>query len=189
MAQPPATKDLMEHYHPGCGYEAGEFSYGLPEILNWGGEGRKFRIGKYCSIASGTRVFLGGNHRTDWVTTFPFSVFDPMAEHIDGHPASNGDVEVGHDVWLGQSCTIMSGVTIGHGACIAACAVVTRNVPPYAIVGGNPARLIRSRFSEAQIEALLQICWWDWSAERIREFYPLILSNNIDGFIKEVLGT
>ena len=174
----------MEHFYPGFGYEAGDFSYGIPEILNWGGEGRRIRVGKYCSIADGTRVLLGGNHRTDWVTTFPFSVFEPPAQHIQGHPASNGDVELGNDVWLGQSCTIMSGVTIGHGACIAACAVVTKSVPPYAIVGGNPARLIRYRFSERQIEALLEISWWDWPPELISEFYPFLLSANTDEFIR-----
>jgi acetyltransferase-like isoleucine patch superfamily enzyme len=178
----PYTKDFVNIQYPDNNYEIGDHSYGLPRILTWG-EGRKLRIGKFCSIAPETTIFLGGGHRTDWVTTYPFSAFDPAAFGIPGHPHSRGDVDIGNDVWLGQGCTIMSGVRIGHGACIAAYALVTKDVQPYTIVGGNPARPIRLRFTEQQIEKLLKICWWDWPIERIRESFSLMLSSDIDAFL------
>lgn len=167
-------------------YEVGDYTYGLPEVL-WWGENAGLFIGRYCSIARGVSILLGGNHRSDWVTTFPFSVLDPEASDLTGHPASNGDVRIGNDVWLGDGCRVMSGVTIGNGACIAASAVVTKNVPPFAIVGGVPAKVIRSRFRQDQVEALQKISWWDWDSDRIKIHYPLLLSAKIDDFIRASL--
>jgi acetyltransferase-like isoleucine patch superfamily enzyme len=164
-------------------YEVGDYTYGLPEVL-WWGEDASLYIGRYCSIARGVSILLGGNHRSDWVTTYPFSVLDAEASNLTGHPASNGDVRIGNDVWLGDSCRVMSGVTIGNGACIAASAVVTRNVPPFAIAGGVPARVIRSRFRPDQVEALQEIRWWDWDPDKIRAHYPLLLSGDVDKFIR-----
>jgi acetyltransferase-like isoleucine patch superfamily enzyme len=136
------------------GWEIGEHTYGTPAVLTWQ-EGTSLKIGKYSSIADNVTIFLGGNHRTDWVTTYPFNVLDPAADYIKGHPHSRGDVIIGNYVWPGRGYVIMSGVTIGDGACVAANAVVTRNVAPYAIVGGSPAKIIRKRFTDAQIEHLL----------------------------------
>ena len=153
------TKDQMQSQIANDGYQIGDFTYALPNILTWG-EGRKFVIGKFCSIASNVTIFLGGNHRYDWVTTNPFSAIQdtwPEATGIIGHPKSNGDVRIGNDVWLGNNCTIMSGITIGDGAVVAAHAVVIKDVPPYAIVGGNPAKIIKYRFSEQIIQCLMQI--------------------------------
>jgi acetyltransferase-like isoleucine patch superfamily enzyme len=180
----PYLKSYFDQHYPGMGYEAGDYSYGTPHILEWG-EGRKLYVGKYCSIGPETVIYLGGNHRSDWVTTFPFTALDPLAAGIGGHPLSRGDVVIGHDVWMGRASSILSGVTVGHGACIAAHAVVTKDVPPYAIVAGNPAKVVRYRFSERQIEKLLEIRWWDFSIEKIRDLYPKLLSSSIDEFISD----
>lgn len=169
--------------------EIGEHTYGDPKILEWG-EGADLKIGKFCSIAKGVTLILGGEHRTDWVTTHPFSgeVFHsvwPEAKEIKGHPKSKGGVEIGNDVWIGFGATILSGVRIGNGAVIGAKSLVTKNVGAYEIVGGNPAKLIKKRFSSNQIKLLEEIAWWNWPREKIVKFLPLLLSNNINKFINE----
>jgi acetyltransferase-like isoleucine patch superfamily enzyme len=181
------TREALGGMAKEVGWDIGEHTYGTPTVLTWQ-EGTTLKIGKYSSIADNVTIFLGGNHRTDWVTTYPFNVLDPLAEHIKGHPHSRGDVVIGNDVWLGRGCVIMSGVTIGDGACVAANAVVTRDVAPYSIVGGNPARVIRKRFTDAQIKHLLQIRWWDWPREKIAAVYEQLLSPNIDNFIATANG-
>lgn len=163
-------------------YDIGAWTYGEPRICDWG-EGTTLKIGKYCSIAEGVTIFLGGNHRTDWVTTFPFSKLWSEASHIPGHPASNGNVVIGNDVWIGFQSLILSGVTIGDGAVIAARSVVTKNVPPYAIVGGSPAKVLHMRFSPDEIHWLLSIAWWNWPEEKIVNALPLLLNENITPFI------
>ena len=131
--------------------------------------GDRLIIGRFCSIAAETRFIMnGGNHATDWFTTFPFPVFGNGWEVAQ--PESwpyKGDTVVGHDVWIGFRATIMPGLQIGHGAIIASGAVVTRDVEPFAIVGGNPATPIRHRFDEATRAALLDIAWWDWDPAKI----------------------
>lgn len=156
----------------------GRFSYGYKRIRvrQWG-EGAALRIGSFCSIAGDLTVFLGGNHRTDWATTFPFGSIatDQLGgEGITGHPYSNGDVRVGHDVWLGESVTVMSGVSIGHGAVIAAMSTVVRDVGPYEIWGGNPARRISTRFEPEIVADLLDLQWWDLEIDEIRQIAPLL---------------
>ncbi len=148
---------------------------------------RKVTVGRYCSVAEGVTVMLGGNHRYDWVTTYPFTGMHeqyPEAAHIKGHPRSNGDVQIGNDVWLGRHCVVLSGVTIGDGAIVGAYALVTRDVPPYAIVGGNPAALIRYRFSREHVDRLLKVAWWNWPEETVRKMIPLLTSNDIDAFLR-----
>ncbi len=142
----------------------GAFSYGDEnlKIRQWN-EGAALNVGRFCSIADNVTVFLGGNHRTDWITTFPFGhvhVETLGGRGIVGNPFSKGDVEIGHDVWIGSGALIMSGVTIGNGAVIAAAAVVTRDVAPYAVVGGNPAREVSLRFSPQIIALLQELAWW-----------------------------
>jgi acetyltransferase-like isoleucine patch superfamily enzyme len=167
----------------------GAYTYGQENISApyWGSRGGhgKLIIGKYCSIAAGVTVLLGGNHRTDWVTTYPFGhihegTFPCMAA---GHPATKGDVRIGNDVWLGMRSTIMSGVTIGDGAVVAANSHVVKDVPPYTIVGGNPARPIRQRFRPDQVESLLAIRWWDWPTEKVAAHVELLCAADIDAFI------
>lgn len=159
-------------------YEIGEYTYGNP-IIYFEGEGN-LKIGKFCSIAfEGVKIFLGGNHRVDWATTYPFNkiVDYPEATQITGHPSSKGDVIIGNDVWIGMNATILSGVTIGDGAIVAAHAVVTKDVPPYAIVAGNPARIVKFRFPEEIIKELLDLQWWNWPIEKIRANIPLLMNN------------
>lgn len=174
-----ALASMVERYKD----EYGDHTYGRPTIMRSGRT--RLRMGKYCSIAPGVTILLGGNHRVDWVTTYPFSAVPgwPEAAGIRGHPKTNGDVVIGHDVWLSRGCCILSGVTVGHGAVIGAEALVTRNVEPYAIIGGNPGRVIKKRFSEEIIAKLLEIAWWDWPEERIRRGLPHLLSERIEDFI------
>lgn len=131
--------------------------------------GDRLVIGKFCSIGAGTKfVMNGGNHHTTWLTTYPFPIFGHGWEAA--MPASwpnKGDTVVGNDVWFGHDALVMPGVTIGDGAIVATRAVVTRDVPPYAIVGGNPATVLRYRFDEATIARLLAVRWWDWDAAKI----------------------
>jgi acetyltransferase-like isoleucine patch superfamily enzyme len=150
----------------------GRFSYGEQKIrIRQAGEGAFLAIGSFCSIATDVTIFLGGEHHTEWITTFPFGhIYTDKLGGIDitGHPRTNGSVCIGHDVWVGSGATIMSGVNIGSGSVIAANAHVVRDVDPYSIVGGNPARLIRSRFSEGVVRLLLILSWWDLDLESIR---------------------
>ncbi len=163
----------------------GAYTYGRPKI-RFPESGAKLVIGRYGSIADGVEILLGGNHRLDWVTSYPFPAMPrlwPAAAGIPGSDATRGDVVIGHDVWLGSQCMILSGVTIGHGAAVAARAVVTRDVPPYAIVAGNPARVVRLRFDEATIAALLVTRWWDLPKPQIDALLTLLLGSRIDDFV------
>jgi len=147
--------------------DVGDYTYGAEyiDVHSWGNR-QRLRIGKYCSIADRISVFLGGNHRHEWVTTYPFAEHateEHLIADIEGvQPLSKGDVVIGKDVWVGSHASIMSGVTIGSGAVIAAFAHVVKDVSPYEIVGGNPARHIAFRFDQATIEALQEVAWWDW---------------------------
>jgi acetyltransferase-like isoleucine patch superfamily enzyme len=160
----------------------GDHTYGEPTILQFDTTTRLL-MGKFCSISDQVTIILGGNHRSDWITTYPFPAFHkswPEAAAIKGHPASNGDIIIGNDVWIGYGATILSGVTIGSGAVIGAQAVISSDVPPYAVMGGNPAREIKKRFDDANIAQLLQLAWWDWPEEKIRAMLPLLCSTQIN---------
>jgi acetyltransferase-like isoleucine patch superfamily enzyme len=168
----------------------GKYTYGTPTIHNWANNDAKLLVGNFCSIAANVHIYLGGNHRTDWVTTYPFghihhSIFNNF--NGDGHPHTKGDVIIGNDVWIRENVTIMSGVTIGDGVVIANKSHVVKNVEPYSLVGGNPAKLIKYRFTQEQIEKLLEIKWWYWDDEKINKFTPLLCNNNVDEFIKSVV--
>jgi chloramphenicol O-acetyltransferase type B len=160
-------------------YSIGNGTYGMPEVYDWQ-EGSTLRIGAYCSIASNVQIFLGGLHRTDWITTFPFPVFIEEASDIAGYNGSRGDVVIGNDVWLCSNCVILSGVTVGHGAVVACGSIVTRDVAPYSIVAGNPARHVRWRFPEAHRRLLLEIEWWNWSEPDIRAASTVLCSPDVD---------
>jgi acetyltransferase-like isoleucine patch superfamily enzyme len=170
----------LKQRHPD--WDVGRHSYGDPVVHDWG-EGAKLRIGSFCSFASNVQIFLGGEHRTDWVSTYPFNMMWPQAEHFTGHPATKGDVTIGHDVWVGADAVILSGVTVGDGAVIGARALVTKDVPPYAVVAGNPARQVKLRFSPQQVSRLQALAWWNWSDERIAASLPLMLSQRIEEFL------
>jgi acetyltransferase-like isoleucine patch superfamily enzyme len=166
-------------------YKVGDYTYGRPEILASDAWPCTVEIGKFCSIANGVKIVLDQNHRLDWVTTYPFPINAdfPEAAEICGHPYANGDVTIGNDVWIGFDAVILSGITIGDGAVIGARSVVSKNVPPYAVVGGSPAKHIKYRFSKDIIAALLAIGWWNWPIEKIRENARFLCSSNISGFI------
>ena len=168
-------------------YEIGDYSYGRLHIRAWG-EGAKLAIGRYCSFADGVTVFLGGNHRTDWVSTYPFSDFPELWPEAKGRASTlstRGAVTIGSDVWVGAGATILSGIGIGHGAVIGARAVVTKDVPPYAVVGGNPATVLKLRFDEATIAALLDLAWWDLPREAVARLAPLLQSSDAQALIGE----
>ena len=169
----------------------GKHTYGYEDsITHTWNENTKVIIGNFCSIGSKVEFFLGGNHRTDWVTTYPFGhIHHNIFNNFNGagHPSTNGDVIIGNDVWIGANVTIMSGVTIGDGVVIANNSHVVKNIEPYSLVGGNPAKLIKYRFSQEQIEKLLQIKWWYWDDNKINTFTPLLCNNNIDEFINSAL--
>ncbi len=153
----------------------GAYSYGDEFFVHWEGEDSSVAVGRYTSIAHHVRFFAGQEHNTNWGSTYPFSHLPaewPELRSITGHPLTRGNISVGSDVWLGYGALIRSGVTIGDGAVVGMGAVVTRDVPPYAIVAGNPARLIRYRFEDAIISQLLDWAWWNWPADAVRLIAP-----------------
>ena len=157
-------------------------------IVLWEDEKSKLIIGNFCSIAENFKVYLGGNNNKEWVTTYPFGhinreIFNNFNGY--GHPSTKGSINIGNDVWIAANVTIMSGVKIGDGAIIANNSHIVKDVEPYSIVGGNPAKLIKYRHTEEQIKELLKIKWWYWDDNKINKFTPLLCSDNIDAFINE----
>ena len=145
--------------------------------------GDRLIIGKFCSIACGARfLFASGNHSMQSLSTYTFPIFFDEwgldAKDIRSAWDNKGDIVIGNDVWIGYEAVIMPGVTIGDGAVIGTRAVVTKDVPPYTIVGGVPAKPIRKRFDDAVIERLEALCWWDWDEEKIRRSIPAIQSGD-----------
>ncbi|GGH15747.1 CatB-related O-acetyltransferase [Mucilaginibacter phyllosphaerae] len=149
--------------------------------------GDKLIVGNFCAIASGVKFIMNGaNHQTQPISTFPFGVFGKGWEKVNNDAdvrakyPNKGDMIIGNDVWIGYDATLMPGVKIGNGAIIAAKAVVTKNVPAYAVVGGNPARIIRMRYNDRQVARLNKIAWWNWNAEKITRHLLLINATDID---------
>jgi virginiamycin A acetyltransferase len=142
----------------------------------------KLVIGKFCAIAAETRFIMTGDHKLDAISTYPFPIFKngwEKAFNIAELPVK-GDIIVGNDVWFGYDSMVKNGVSIGDGAIIAARAVVVKDVPPYAIVAGNPAKIVKMRFDEATIDRLLQIAWWNWDIEKINHNLSLICSLDVN---------
>jgi len=145
--------------------------------------GDRLIIGKFCQIASGTRFIMnGGNHRVDGFSSFPFAVFGSgWSERFEGEMRfpHHGDMVIGNDVWIGYDALLMPGLQVGDGAIIGTRAVVTQDVPPYAIVAGNPARIVRQRYDGDTVARLLAIRWWDWDIEKITRNIPAICGADI----------
>lgn len=160
-------------------------------LFNWPEFGDRLIIGKFCSIASGVQFIMGSaNHRISSISTYPFNVFGGAWEentppHLSQLPFK-GDTVVGNDVWIGRESVIMPGVHIGDGAIIAARSVVTRDVAPYTLAGGNPARPIRKRFDEELISLLLALRWWDFEPEKLAAFLPVLCSDDLEAVRKTV---
>lgn len=158
-------------------------------IISWSDD-YKIVLGKYNSIGRDCNFFLHANHRPDWITTSS-QLWGPVTHEIAdmhmkmGHPSCKGDIVIGNDVWIGAKSTIMSGIKISDGAVVGAGSTVTKDVPPYAIVAGNPAKIVKYRFSEDIIEKLLQIKWWEWDEKKIKENAMLMWSSNVEIFIKK----
>jgi acetyltransferase-like isoleucine patch superfamily enzyme len=156
-----------------------------PPVVAYRGDTVSVRIGSFTSMATGVEIVPGGGHHVEWVTTFPVRLkFGLPGALRDGHPESKGPIVIGNDVWLGRNSLVLSGVTIGDGAVVAAGAVVTADIPPYAIAGGVPAKVIRYRFTPEQIAALQRIRWWEWPDELIAERADALCGGDIDDFIR-----
>lgn len=145
-------------------------------------------IGKFCAIARGvTFIMNGANHAMNGFSTYPFSIFGQEWARVMPHAnqlPDKGNIEIGHDVWIGYQATLMPGVTVGSGAIIGAHAVVSRDVPPYAIVAGNPARVVRFRFDEETIASLLEIAWWDWPIAHITTHLEAIVGADLAALLQ-----
>jgi acetyltransferase-like isoleucine patch superfamily enzyme len=187
---PDVSKD-RQIFLSGKSVTIGRFTYGYEntEILSWN-ENIKISFGQFCSIACGLKLYCGGNHRTDWISTYPFGHMYGAETNISpvfGTPRTNGDICIGNDVWIGRDVTILSGIKIGDGAVIAANSHIVSDVNPYSIVGGNPAKQIKLRFSNEIVERLLFIKWWDYPIDKIERIIPFlcnqdseIVSNNLE---------
>ena len=153
----------------------GDFTYGMPLIMTWG-ENTKLTIGKFCSIGANVQIYMGGNHRTDWLTTYPFNVLlKDQYPGIDGEcAATKGDITIGNDVWIANDVKIMSGVTIGDGAVIAAGAVVTEDVTASSLVAGIPAKQKRILWQKVPVVCMR---WWDWPMEKLAEAIPRLMQD------------
>ena len=163
----------------------GRHTYGQARIWSYQGSEAKVTIGPFCSISPGVAIITGGIHPVHWVSSYPFRAkWGMQGGYLDGMPETRGPVVIGPDVWLGTDVLILSGVTIGPGAILAARSVVTKDVPPYAVAAGSPARVLKYRFDPATIEKMLQIAWWQWDDNAIREAVPLLSSANMEAFIE-----
>lgn len=161
------------------GFEQNNVLFNYPEF------GDRLIIGKFCSIASGTKFIMGpANHRISSATTYPFHVFGGVwSERTPPHLAQlpfKGDTVIGNDVWIGRESVIMPGVKIGDGAMVAAYSIVAKDIPPYSVFGGNPARFIKKRFDDELIEILLQLKWWDLPGEELADILPLLCSPDLE---------
>lgn len=160
----------------------GRYTYGQPVFLVYHPDVR-IRIGSFCSIAGEVTIMGAADHHLDFVTTYPIRyAFNRPGIQL---PLRKSNVVIGNDVWLGYGCTILGGVTIGDGAAIGARAVVTRDVEPYSIVAGNPARHIRYRFGKRERRKLLEMRWWDWPLDQIIERIDDLFSPDIPAFLKK----
>ena len=142
----------------------------------------KLIIGKFCAIAAETKFMMAGDHKLDAISTYPFPIFQQGWENVFNvfDLPGKGDIVVGNDVWFGYDTLIKGGVKIGDGAIIATRAVVVKDVPPYAIVAGNPAKIVKMRFDDQTIECLLKLAWWNWDIEKISRHLVLICNLDLD---------
>ena len=166
----------------------GRATYGVPRVVTFAHDSTRLLIGAFTSIALDVTFVLGGNHPMDRVTTYPLRIMRRLpGAGTDGYPWTKGNVHVGSDVWLGYGAVVLSGVTIGDGAIVGACSVVTSDVPAYAVVGGVPARILRYRCEERARDALLELAWWDWPDDEIERVVELLCGSDVQALISYAL--
>jgi acetyltransferase-like isoleucine patch superfamily enzyme len=176
-------EDVQRHIADGT-IVMGRESYFAPVVRKFKGDTGRVFVGDFVSIADDVELYSGGLHRTEWVSQYGLrAMLDLPGAYADGFPHGRGDIHVGPDVSLARGAIVMSGVTIGPGAVVQTRALVTKDVAPYEIVEGVPARPIGRRFDEAQIAALLRIAWWDWPIETIEARVELLCSPDVEAFI------
>ena len=164
---------------PYPGITIGRHSYGVtPQSVHGYDATSVLNVGAFCSIAEEVLFFVRSNHPTHLPSTFPLEIYVSRTKRSKDDLVSKGPINIGNDVWIGRRAVIMSGVTIGNGAVIGACSVVTKDIPPYAIAVGNPAKVVKYRFSQATIDRMQKLQWWTWSDDKIRE--------NMDFFMRPV---
>jgi acetyltransferase-like isoleucine patch superfamily enzyme len=187
---PRFTNEYRQYNKPNI--RIGDYTYGFPIIKEFASNQTNLRIGKFCSIAANVSIILGGEHPTKFVSTYPIPIKFDVLHEFQRTAKSKGDIEIGNDVWIGYGVIILTGVKIGNGAVIGAGSVVTKSVEPYSIVAGNPAKLVRYRFSNQIIIKLEGIAWWDWPIEKIISASSLLISDKIDEFVRkydpEIIG-
>jgi acetyltransferase-like isoleucine patch superfamily enzyme len=164
----------------------GNMSYYAPNVIKFKGDTGRVIIGNFASVAPDADFYVGGLHRVEWVSLYGLrAMLELPGAYEDGFTHGRGDIVVGSDTWVTNGCTVMSGVTIGDGAVVGTKAVVAKDVRPYAIVVGNPAKEIGRRFSDEQVEALLRIKWWDWPTELVKARVDALSSPDVDAFIAQ----
>ena len=163
----------------------GRHTYGhLADTFIFYQEGESVTVGSFCSIGPRAKIMGGGEHRLDMVSTFPIKTLLSRKDGVNYDATTKGKTVIGNDVWIGSRAIILAGVTVGDGAIIGAGAVVTKDVPPYAVVAGVPARVKRYRYSQKQIELLLKIAWWEWPIEKIISNMDLFYGD-VEAFIEQ----
>jgi len=167
-------------------WKIGKYSYGFPDVID-PEYGAKLEIGSFTSISQRVTIVLA-NHKVTNISLYPFLAINPLNIDMDlkkSDHSTKGNTIIGSDVWIGVGATILPGVRIGHGAVVAAQSVVTRNIPPYAVVAGNPAKIIKFRFDHETINKLLQIAWWDLSDKDLISMSEFLTSEDLDEFFKK----
>ena len=184
------TEIAFKDHIAALGWKIGRLSYGIPDIVNYlSHRAPHLEIGSYCSIAANVEIMFGGAHHIEFITSYPIGYAKPFVGETPRNDCvddAHAEVRIGHDVWLGRGALIIGGVTIGTGAVIGARAVVAKDVEPYAIVVGNPARQIRSRFTQSEIASLLESRWWDLPVEEIERLQPQLLGKDVAAFIAAI---
>ena len=179
-----ALQDRAQHHIADGTLVMGNMSYYAPNVVKYKGDTGRVIIGNFASVAPDADFYVGGLHRVEWVSLYGLrAMLDLPGAYEDGFTHGRGDIVVGGDTWITNGSTVMSGVTIGDGAVVGTKAVVAKDVRPYAIVVGNPAREIGRRFSDEQVDALLRIRWWDWPTELVRQRVDALSSPDVDGFV------